>query len=148
MGVKKARYSFAWAYSRAEELERKYPRATELVLELYGINLREFSTFLAFGDPLWNVLRSRVHYWDRDLRYRAEKYYTGVTLFEVEKVWVNRFSDEKRLLDRLTATFSKRMLKEQGLKGAVDGSCELLFTASRDSLPSIQGLAKGVDHGP
>jgi len=113
----KASYSFTWANQKAKELAEKYGRATELILWLYGITMRQFAAFLAFNDPAWVFLRNRIHFWDNNLPYRTEKYLTDVTLLEVEMNSVNRFYDPKRLKDRLTGSHPDLMLEEQGKKG-------------------------------
>jgi len=54
------KYSLSWAASIVDEVVSKYPRASDLVCQVYGISRYDLVKYLAKPDPLWNYLRERI----------------------------------------------------------------------------------------
>jgi len=105
-------YTFSWAMSVVLRLHNQHTRATDIVLEIFGISLGELALFLAHRDPMFNYLKGRIHSID-DLASRVGKYYT---LVEYRK-WIEHLSCNKysgNLSDRLDSRLKKVRIKEQG----------------------------------
>lgn len=56
-----AKYSFSWAATVVQRFVEKYPRATEIFLEIWRISQRDLVKYLAIGDPVWPQIRETIH---------------------------------------------------------------------------------------
>ena len=131
-----ASYSYGWALGRAEELYRAHPRATELVLELLEISLKQAAVFLAKRDPAWVELREAIHIvenWSRKPGFSPSVLTATDVFYDVL-----RRRNRLRLVGRLDSLGKCAMLEEQGLKG---GSRSEGYSPSEDSphyIPPLQ----------
>ena len=70
------KYALRWAATVVDEVQAKYPRATELVGQVCQITLYDLAKFIAKPDPLWIYLRKAIQIADRNMRHnpRADHY--------------------------------------------------------------------------
>ena len=57
-----AHYSFMWAARVVDELCQTYPRGTDLLYEILGVDDGELTRMLAFGDPEWSDMRKLARF--------------------------------------------------------------------------------------
>jgi hypothetical protein len=107
-----ASYPYSWALERAQDLYRAHPRATETVLELLDISLKQLALFLAKRDPVWVDIRDAIHLAENWIRNRG----CTTQTFRVEGIFALelRRKGKERLADRLDAVQKRHIIEEQG----------------------------------
>ena len=75
-------YSLKWAWGIYKRFANQYPRATEIVCDLCGINAKTPVFALANNEPFWSGFRDCVKFIDEKMNGYAKfpKYYTNVEL--------------------------------------------------------------------
>ena len=68
----KCAYSINWAANVVYRFEKQHARATDKILEVWGISENDLAKFLSFGDPFWMIFKymvkalERETYWEHD----------------------------------------------------------------------------------
>jgi len=116
----KAKYSLVWAAKVFDALHAKHPRATDAVMELYGLTPRNMAALLAFGDPLWNYLRDLIKNIAHMGEYRPEL----LSVAYLERIALNshHHCPDESLSQRLDKRLRTLHTKEAVVKGAGGGS--------------------------
>lgn len=116
------RYSYDWALSVVRQLEEKYPRATEIEMEVFSLSERELAAFLAHGDRFWPFFRGQVHILAKNMEViRSER----VCIEARRRGTIDRIHTvsspdlRERVVKRLTSLGASGTLEEQAKKGAV-----------------------------
>lgn len=133
----KPQYGVNWARNIYYELCRKYPRATELVRDLFSITDNEWIAFLVRQDKMWTSLRNLVHILDVRIRNNWNDGTTRDALLrwmsQYDVYWCDKES-ERRALTRLKKISN---LCKQDVKGGDSrGVKETKSTERRGNLPS------------
>ena len=109
------KYSFKWAATIVDQVQRKYARATEMVCEVLDITPRDLVKYLAYGDPLWHILRTCIANTDNNIKYYGMRY-TPTHLLSIftGKLKEKRFGNQAERLDKRVKSI---ILKKQGSRG-------------------------------
>ena len=108
-------YSLSWAWRIVEQLESKYPRATEEVYAILGLTTKNMAVLLATKDPLFPDLRNLIHFVDNCGRPLQELYSREGVVNQVRLYW--RCKSKLRVEKRLDELWPCGSLKEQESRG-------------------------------
>jgi len=109
------KYSLGWAASVVDRLVEKYPRATDVICRVYGINRYDLVKYLAKPDDMWIYLRERIKY----LALCEER--TGKAMdYSTVVEWcmgLHGMKHSHKLGERLDKRLESLKLREQGSRG-------------------------------
>lgn len=124
------KYSLTWARQVVEQLRDAHTRATDCVLEIYGISLENLASYLARGDSVFNYLKARIKYLDKMSKCQDLDPF-AILLLSDERKFISRHADESAQ-ERLDKRFGVCEARRAGSEGLV---CDQSAAAGAD-LPS------------
>jgi len=73
------KYALSWAATVVDEVQVRYPRATEIVSKVCNITPYDLAKFIAKPDPLWIYLRKAIQIGHRNMQHApGTDHYTNV----------------------------------------------------------------------
>lgn len=117
--LSRPRYSYSWGYSVIMRLVDAYPRASNMVLKVLDISIRQLVTFIVTGDEVYPQIRQLIH----DTRFFIDKPEVSSKYSTYVEYLIVKSSSRgwDRLADRLTQKGNCLNIEEQAIKGQGDG---------------------------
>jgi len=111
------KYSLTWARQVVEQLRASRTRATDHVLQLYGITIENLALYLARGDPVYNYLKKRIKYVGNAV-LRDDMPLSTIQKLSPERNYIAKFAPESARR-RLDSRFLECETRRAGCEGLV-----------------------------